>query len=122
MTTEQFNSIFRDTIEKAFNLLNGKAAEYAESGDRLHNFKRAAELQGCTPIGALGGMMVKHTVSIYDLIRRYERGANIPPELWDEKIIDSINYLILLRAAVKEIAGDKQGASAVVLAEQRNRA
>lgn len=110
MTTEQFNSIFRDTIEKAFNLLNGKAAEYAESGDRLHNFKRAAELQGCTPIGALAGMMVKHTVSVYDLVRRHEEGARIPAELWDEKIIDSINYLILLRAAVRETAGDEQGA------------
>ena len=106
MTTEQFNSIFRDTVEKAFNLLNGKAAEYAESGDRLHNFKRAAELQGGTPIGALGGMMVKHTVSVYDLIRRYEIGLDIPQVLWDEKILDSINYLILLRAVVKESERD----------------
>ena len=53
-------------------------------------------------ISALAGMMCKHTVSIYDLIEGYEAGRAIEPELWDEKIIDSINYLILLRAALYE--------------------
>lgn len=59
-------------------------------------------MQGITPVGALSGMMCKHTVSIYDLINGYEEGRAIEPELWDEKIIDSINYLILLRAALYE--------------------
>jgi len=110
LTSEQFTSIFKETVEKSWETLGSKAAEYAEEDDRLHNFKRAADLQGCTPIGALAGMMVKHTVSVYDLVRRHEEGARIPAELWDEKIIDSINYLILLRAAVRETAGDEQGA------------
>lgn len=47
-------------------------------------------------------MMCKHTVSIYDLINGYKMGRAIEPELWDEKIIDNINYLILLRAALYE--------------------
>ena len=54
------------------------------------------------PVGALSGMMCKHTVSIYDLINGYEEGRAIEPELWDEKIIDNINYLILLRAVLRE--------------------
>ena len=86
-------------------MLNLPADEYAADGDRLHNFKRAAHLQGKTPVGALSGMMCKHTVSIYDLIEGYEEGRAIEPELWDEKIIDSINYLILLRAVLKEEHG-----------------
>ena len=51
---------------------------------------------------ALGGMMVKHTVSVYDLIHDHESGADIPVELWAEKITDSINYLFLLWALLNE--------------------
>ena len=51
-----------------------KSLEYATE-DRLHTFKVAAEIQNCTPIGALGGMMVKHTVSVYDLIRKHDLGG-----------------------------------------------
>ncbi len=32
----------------------------------------------CTPVKALGGMMSKHTVSVYDLIDDYEQGKVIP--------------------------------------------
>ena len=67
-------------------------------GDRLHNFKVAAEIQNCTPITALAGMMCKHTVSVYDLIQRQEKGVVIPQSLWDEKINDSINYLLVKKA------------------------
>lgn len=102
MTNEGFEAILRDTFGKIESVLLAKADEYAADGDRLHNFKRAAHLQGKTPVGALSGMMCKHTVSIYDLIEGYEEGRAIEPELWDEKIIDSINYLILLRAALYE--------------------
>ena len=100
---EQFGFLPLDTpvIEYSAVLL-AKAGEYAADGDRLHNFKRAAHLQGITPVGALSGMMCKHTVSIYDLINGYEEGRAIEPELWDEKIIDNINYLILLRAVLRE--------------------
>jgi hypothetical protein len=75
-----------------------KAREYATE-DRLHNFKVAAALQGCTPAQALAGMMAKHTVSVYDMARN---GREYPQALWDEKITDSINYLLLLAAVVRE--------------------
>lgn len=51
---------------------------------------------------ALGGMMVKHTVSLYDLINDTEAGLDVPMELWQEKITDSINYLYLLWALLKD--------------------
>ena len=70
--------------------------------DRLHNFKVAGKLQKCTPVKALGGMMAKHTVSVYDLIDDYEQGKAISKEMWAEKIGDSINYLLLLTALLEE--------------------
>lgn len=101
MKSERFKEVLDYTISKCVNTLSFKAAEYATE-DRLHNFKVAAEIQNCTPITALAGMMAKHTVSVYDLIKKQENGFVISREMWDEKIGDSINYLILLSALVQE--------------------
>ena len=46
---------------------------------------------------ALGGMMVKHTTSVYDMIAS---GKEYPLSLWNEKITDHINYLLLLKTTV----------------------
>ena len=90
MTNETFETILRDTFDKIKSVLLAKADEIA------------LILQGKNPVSALSGMMCKHTVSIYDLINGYKMGRAIEPELWDEKIIDNINYLILLRAVLRE--------------------
>jgi len=97
MTTTDFNACLKDMQAHTLDVLTAKATEYA-TDDRLHNFKAAAALQRETPVKALGGMMVKHTVSVYDLIHDCEAGAEIPRDLWAEKITDSINYLYLLWA------------------------
>ena len=106
MNTERFNEVLENTLNKCVKVLGCKAGEYATE-DRLHNFKVAAEIQNCTPITALAGMMAKHTVSVYDLIQRQEQGLVVPKEMWDEKIGDSINYLILLTALVEEKSDDE---------------
>lgn len=101
MNTSKFNGIIENQIERCTSTLVKKADEYA-TADRLHNFKVAAEVQGCTAVGALGGMMCKHTVSVYDMINGHERGEQYPIELWNEKITDNINYLLLLAAAIRD--------------------
>ena len=103
MTTSEFKKIFDTQVSRCREVLVDKAKQYATE-DRLHNFRVAAELQDCTMAGALAGMMCKHTVSVYDLCRTADAGRKVPMELWDEKITDSINYLILLRAVVQEMA------------------
>ena len=101
MKTPEFNDIITAMLNHCTETLITKAKEYA-TDDRLHNFKQAAHLQGITPMQALGGMMAKHTVSVYDMIAS---GETYPLELWEEKIGDSINYLLLLWAMVNEEAG-----------------
>lgn len=98
MTTEVFNMLFEEQIERSRNVLCAKAKEYA-TADRLHNFKVAAALEGKTAAQALAGMMAKHTVSVYDMC---ESGEEYHIELWQEKITDHINYLLLLNAIVRE--------------------
>ena len=98
MTTEKFNRLTEDQINRSFDILCNKAKEYATE-DRLHNFRVAASLQGVTELQALAGMMAKHTVSVYDMC---SSGAEYPLSLWEEKITDHINYLLLLNAMVHE--------------------
>lgn len=98
MTTERFNDVIELQMKRCTDILCKKAEEYATS-DRLHNFKNAAGMQSCDPKEALAGMMAKHTISIYDMCRS---GRIFPMELWDEKITDHINYLLLLKALVVE--------------------
>lgn len=98
MHAHDFNAIFEAEVDRARGVLTQKADEYA-TADRLHNFKQAAHLKGETPIQALEGMMVKHTVSLYDMMGS---GKSYPIEVWDEKIGDHLNYLILLKALVVE--------------------
>lgn len=100
MKTDQFNTIIENQQKRCMDVLVNKAKEYATE-DRLHNFKVAAGLQMTTPINALAGILSKHTVSIYDMCRS---GKNYPQEMWDEKITDHINYLLLLKALTVEEA------------------
>ncbi len=99
MHAHDFNAIFEAVVDNARSVLVRKADEYA-TDDRLHNFKKAAHLKGETPIEALEGMMVKHTISLYDMMAGAGGGKTYPMEVWDEKIGDHINYLILLKALV----------------------
>jgi hypothetical protein len=104
MNANDFTDLLDGTFDKVRTVLNGKAAEYADDIDRLRNFKQAAKLQDESPIEALSGMMAKHTISVYDLMREQ---PTLVLDVWDEKIIDHINYLILLRALVTEAAIEK---------------
>lgn len=101
MNTEKFNEIISEMINACKVTLVGKAREYAGNDDRLHNFRCAAGLQGCSEKEALYGMMAKHIVSLSDMCRD---GKNHPPALWAEKIGDTINYCLLLYAMVREEA------------------
>ena len=98
MRNEYFEKLLNRRIESIRKTLESKGKEYATS-DRLYNFKRASEISQTTPEKALFGMLNKHLVSVIDLIEgRLENKALIV----EEKIGDTINYLILLEAILEE--------------------
>lgn len=103
MTQENFERIVEDQLNTARNLLITKGREYSLSDDRLEVFKKAACLQGETVEQALCGMLAKHVVSIYDMSMS---DKTFSEARWTEKITDSINYLLLLKAAVMEESHD----------------
>lgn len=83
--------------QRSAEVLSEKAGEYTTDKDRLENFKKSGAWQGISPEKALRGMWSKHLVSITDMIDALDDGVPINFDKWDEKLIDSINYHILLR-------------------------
>lgn len=107
MNQQEFEKLLGERIEKIDTVLGKKAAEYARGDDRLHNFKRVAQVKGCTvPEACLDGFY-KHFISILDMIDDYKKEVYHSVELWDEKLGDAINYLILLEAILKEGVREK---------------
>ena len=100
MDHETFKSIITQMQEDSLATLLEKNSGYSNA-DPLHNFHQAAKLKGETTLKAIGGMMAKHTVSIYDLINKASE-EYVPEEVWFEKIQDHMNYLLFLWAAVEE--------------------
>lgn len=105
MKAKQFNGIVDKQFLRSRDILVSKAGEYATDDDRLHNFKIAAALEGCTNRQAVAGFMAKHTVSIYDMC---QSDQTFDMDVWDEKITDHMNYLFLLRAVLQDEAEDIQ--------------
>lgn len=97
------DEIITKQLDKCLNVMTGKRKEYSPNEDRLHNFHVAQHILNCNTKQAIAGMMAKHTVSVYDMCNS---GEDYPVELWEEKITDSINYMLLLRIAVEESRSD----------------
>lgn len=102
MNQKSFDKMFKETVAKCESMLCAKNKEYARNNDKLSNFKKAAAMQSITPEEALQGMMAKHQISITDYVMDLREGTTHTIEQWDEKIIDALNYLFLLRALLIE--------------------
>jgi hypothetical protein len=96
MNKTKFDECVENRIARIRKVLTAKAEEYATEGNRFHNFDVAARILDCTPEQALRGMLLKHIVSVLDLIQGAEEVDQINAAVIDEKIGDTINYLILL--------------------------
>lgn len=98
-------SNYEKSVEKIFEVISKtikeKHSEYATNDD-YHNFRSSSILLNETIPEAIVGMMVKHTISIYDMVCEYAKGANFEFEKWEEKIKDHIIYLINLYCYLDE--------------------
>jgi len=56
MRHEKFNELLKEILNRTTNVLASKSAEYASDSDKLHNFKCAGAMLGCSPEKALVGM------------------------------------------------------------------
>ena len=102
----QFEVVLNQRLTAIRAILSAKEKEYATDGDRYHNFNVAARMTGETSEKALRGMMMKHIVSVFDLIDDPE---SVTEERVNEKIGDTISYLVLLEGMLKKRISEKKG-------------
>lgn len=102
MITDQWNELLERKLANTRTVLAGKAEEYSHDGDRLSNFKRAAELLQCTPEEALLGFVTKHVIALYDFTAALGVGRCMTLEQWAEKTGDIRNYMLLLDGLIEE--------------------
>lgn len=109
MTHIQFNGFLSEILKEVEEVLASKSADYSSADDKLFNFKLAAEIDGITPAESLRGMLLKHITSIRqgldELNEKDECGFSTKKcrevKWWHEKIVDVINYHILLLAMIE---------------------
>jgi hypothetical protein len=80
-------------LDLAYEIEEAKRPGYTqESNDVLDNFKKAAEMSGCTPLQVWGAYFYKHVAAILS----YAKDENIPQaEKISGRYADAINYLKL---------------------------
>lgn len=104
MINDKFEKVVDDQFKLCKELLINKSKEYDFGDDRLHSFKVAAAMLKTTPEEALLGYLTKHIMSIYDMVPEVNK---FTMHKFSEKITDTINYLLLLKALLYERNEDK---------------
>ena len=93
-----FDAIFKDCLR----VLRVKGHDYTKGSgfktDRLGNFKAAAQRLGLTPEQCLAVHLDKHMAAIFT----YCGQGQVESEPIDGRIVDAINYLLLLGKMVRE--------------------
>jgi len=103
MKAEEFDVIVENRINSIRTVLVEKAKEYSSPDDRFHNFNVAARIINTSPEKALLGMVLKHLVSVLDMIDYAEKTPErLTIPLIDEKCGDLCNYILLLEGLLKE--------------------
>ena len=99
MSPEKFNEMMYEIFTKIRDMSTKKQEEYQENLDRLKHFRFKAQLRHRTLLQSIWDCADKYVISITNMI---DSGENFPLPLWDEKIIDNMVYLLLLRASIVE--------------------
>lgn len=102
MILQDFTSIVDRTIDQIRGLLVSKRVDYASDADVLHNFKESSDANGLTKFQIWGVYFTKHVSSILGAIRQSPNRPETMTEPLEQRIDDSIAYLILLKGLLEE--------------------
>ena len=94
MLKSDFYDYARALIDQAFDILEKADVDYATVDDKLSNFKLQAQWQGTTPEQVCITFLLKHITTI-------AKGVSTR-EPMEGRIIDAINYLLLLAGIMHE--------------------
>ena len=102
MYTAEFLKLVEEGLDRTRATLGIKGTIYAR-GDRLSNFKSAAQTWDKTPEHCLYGMVLKHWIKFTDMVADIDEFHGLPSiEQLEETTGDIRAYMHLFEALVKE--------------------
>ena len=97
MTNKQRELIINEILKRAYDLRQTKGQEYASDEDVNAMFKRNRDL-GISDLQCVGVFLDKH----YQAIRNYIKTKRVLSESITERIVDMVNYLLILNSIIEE--------------------
>jgi hypothetical protein len=98
--TNLFDSIIKETLDNISSLLIVKGKEYRRNNDPFHNFNKGSKITGEIPEKVLKGFLLKHEISINDMVQDLDHGILPTKEKVNEKFNDNIIYLLIQKAMI----------------------
>ena len=117
MNNETFNEIISAAMEEAMDIMESKGKAYSGIGDRLGNFNRLAAKTGVDRLKVWQIFFTKHI----DAIDSYLRGEYTDSEPIESRIVDAINYLLILYAMHVDKKTPKPGEVFIVTDAERKK-
>ena len=99
MNNKDFAKVAEKQVNTCWNVLCDKSPEYDFGEDKFRNFKKASALLGISQEEVLLGYLTKHIISLCDMI---PKANDFTEDKFEEKITDTINYLLLLKGMLAE--------------------
>lgn len=94
--------IIQERMNRINHLLIVKGVEYVRGGDRLHSFRRGAEVLRTNMPRALNGYLLKHLVSYLDMLDDIDKGKLPSDSVIEEKLGDILVYFFLQEVTIKQ--------------------
>lgn len=101
MTKEEFQKCQAILSKKAASKRAEKEEEYFSAFDLAANFKGIAHLRRTTTPSVIMTLMSKQYQSISDMVNTIGLDTPYPQDVWDEKFVDLLNYLLKLYATIR---------------------
>jgi hypothetical protein len=95
-----FEAQVKSTLAKIESLLITKGREYQRNNDVFHNFNQGSNKTGKTPEEVLKGFLLKHEISVDDMIQDISTGKLPKLETVEEKLNDILVYNIILKCMI----------------------
>lgn len=96
--SNDFDKVIEDTLSQIKKTLLVKGKEYRRNGNVYHNFEEGAKITGLSREKVLRGFLLKHEISITDMINDLDKGVLPSVEKVNEKFDDNIIYLLIEKA------------------------
>lgn len=99
-TEQQFEAVILNTIHELQQLILIKGKEYRRENNPYHNFNTGSQITGLIPERVLDGFLLKHEISIKDMVNDIEKGIFPKVDVVNEKFNDNIIYLLIKKAMI----------------------